>query len=250
MQGKEASYYTKLYNTQDKILEIVAREKLGLYLTGGTALQRFHFDSYRYSDDLDFFLLNNGNSNANAKEFNEFVKSLQDNAIDFTITKQSPYFMQIIISENNLKVDLVNDVVFHEDDFVKLDNGLIIDSIQNIFSNKLETSISRNEIRDLFDIYTILKRTNINISKGFELLSKKTNITPQNVINNIKQKTLNDITDITFKNDAIRDDFVANFKDLINKRLTLETNLQKSPTIAHKPTTHKNHTNDNDGMEL
>lgn len=249
MQEKDEKY-TALYKTQDKILEIVAREKLGLYLTGGTALQRFHFDSYRYSDDLDFFLLNNGEDKANAKEFNTFAQSLKDNAIDFKITKQSPYFMQVITNENNLKVDLVNDVVFHEDDFVKLDNGLIIDSIQNIFSNKLETSISRNEIRDLFDIYTILKRTNINISKGFELLSKKTNITPQNVINNIKQKTLNDITDITFKNDAIRDDFVANFKDLINKRLTLETNLQKSPTIAHKPTTHKNHTNDNDGMEL
>lgn len=43
MQGKEANYYTKLYKTQDKILEIVARENLGLYLTGGTALQRFHF---------------------------------------------------------------------------------------------------------------------------------------------------------------------------------------------------------------
>lgn len=220
MQEKDEKY-TALYKTQDKILEIVAREKLGLYLTGGTALQRFHFDSYRYSDDLDFFLLNNGEDKANAKEFSAFVQSLKNNTIDFTITTQSPYFMQIIINENNLKVDLVNDVVFHEDDFVKLDNGLIIDSIQNIFANKLETSISRNEIRDLFDIYIILKRTNISVSKGFELLGKKTNITPQNVINNIKQKTLNDITDITFKNDSIRDDFVANFKDLINKRLTL-----------------------------
>lgn len=220
MQEKDEKY-TALYKTQDKVLEIVAREKLGLYLTGGTALQRFHFDTYRYSDDLDFFLLNNGEDKANAKEFSAFAQSLKDSAIDFTITTQSPYFMQVIINENNLKVDLVNDVVFHEDDFVKLDNGLIIDSIQNIFSNKLETSISRNEIRDLFDIYIILKRTNISVSKGFELLGKKTNITPQNVINNIKQKTLNDITDITFKNDAIRDDFVANFKDLINKRLTL-----------------------------
>ena len=44
--------YTALYKTQDKILDIVAKEKLGFYLTGGTALQRFHFDSYRYSDDL------------------------------------------------------------------------------------------------------------------------------------------------------------------------------------------------------
>lgn len=223
MQEKDEKY-TALYKTQDKILEIVAREKLGLYLTGGTALQRFHFDSYRYSDDLDFFLLNNGDSNTNAKEFSAFVQSLKDSAIDFTITTQSPYLMQVIINENNLKVDLVNDVVFHEDDFVRLDSGLIIDSIQNIFANKLETSISRNETRDLFDIYTMLKYTSVSVCKGFELLGKKTNIIPNDVINNIKQIELTKMAtfkNVTFKNDSIRDDFVANFKDLINKRLTL-----------------------------
>lgn len=252
MQEKDEKY-TALYKTQDKILEIIAKKNLGLYLTGGTALQRFHFDSYRYSDDLDFFLLNNGDSNANAKEFNEFVKSLQDNAIDFKITTQSPYFMQVIISENNLKIDLVNDVVFHEYDFVKLDNGLMVDGIQNIFANKLETSISRNEARDLFDIYTILKYTSVSVCKGFELLNKKTNIPKESVINNIKQIELTKMAtfkNVTFKNDAIRDDFVANFKDLINKRLTLETNLQKSHTIPHKPNTHKNRTNDSGGMLL
>lgn len=128
MQEKEANYYTKLYKTQDKILDIVVKDNLGFYLTGGTALQRFHFDSYRYSDDLDFFLLNNGEDRANAEEFNEFIESLKDNHIDFKVTKQTPYFTQIIVSENHLKIDLVNDVVFHEDDFVKLDNGLLIDS--------------------------------------------------------------------------------------------------------------------------
>lgn len=223
MQEKDEKYIA-LYKTQDKILEIVAKENLGLYLTGGTALQRFHFDSYRYSDDLDFFLLNNGDSNANAKEFSAFAKSLKDNAIDFKITTQSPYFMQIIINENNLKVDLVNDVVFHEDDFVRLDNGLLIDSIQNIFANKLETSISRNEARDLFDIYTMLKYTSVSVCKGFELLGKKTNIIPNDVINNIKQIELTKMAtfkNVTFRNDSIRDDFVANFKDLIEKRLTL-----------------------------
>ena len=252
MQEKDEKYIA-LYKTQDRILEIVAKENLGLYLTGGTALQRFHFDSYRYSDDLDFFLLNNGDSNANTKEFSAFAQSLKDNAIDFKITTQSPYFMQIIINENNLKVDLVNDVVFHEDDFVKLDNGLLIDSIQNIFANKLETSISRNEARDLFDIYTMLKYTSVSVCKGFELLGKKTNIIPNDVINNIKQIELTKMAifkNVAFKNNAIRDDFVANFKDLIEKRLTLETNLQKFTTIAHKPNPHKNRTNDNGGMEL
>lgn len=35
--------YTALYKTQDKIIDIITKEKLGFYLTGGTALQRFRF---------------------------------------------------------------------------------------------------------------------------------------------------------------------------------------------------------------
>lgn len=38
MQEKDEKY-TALYKTQDKILEIIAKKNLGLYLTGGTALQ-------------------------------------------------------------------------------------------------------------------------------------------------------------------------------------------------------------------
>ncbi|ABS44734.1 conserved hypothetical protein [Campylobacter jejuni subsp. doylei 269.97] len=49
-----------MYKTQDKILDLVAKENLDFYLTGGTALQRFHYNQFRFSDDLDFFLINNG----------------------------------------------------------------------------------------------------------------------------------------------------------------------------------------------
>ncbi|BAM32638.1 nucleotidyl transferase AbiEii/AbiGii toxin family protein [Helicobacter cinaedi] len=65
--------YIRLYKTQDSIIDLVVKENLRFYLTGGTALQRFYFDSYRYSDDLDFFLMDNGTSNANSKEFQKFI---------------------------------------------------------------------------------------------------------------------------------------------------------------------------------
>ena len=179
-----------------------------------------------------------------------FVKALKDNNIDFTITPntaKSPNFRQIIVKENKLKIDLVNDIVFHEDDFVMLENGLKIDSIQNIFANKIETSISRNEIRDLFDIYTILKHTNVSVSKGFELLDKKTNIPKNVVINNIKQIELTKMAtfkNVTFKSNAIRDDFVANFRDLIETRLVLDTNMKKSKEISHKSHNKSNENNE------
>ncbi|MGX2972966.1 nucleotidyl transferase AbiEii/AbiGii toxin family protein, partial [Helicobacter sp. T3_23-1059] len=107
MQEKDEKY-TALYKTQDKILDIVAKEKLGFYLTGGTALQRFHFDLYRYSDDLDLFLIENGYNKTINKEFDTLATLLKDNAIDFTInptTSTLPHFRQIIINENHLKID-------------------------------------------------------------------------------------------------------------------------------------------------
>ena len=39
MQEKEEKY-TALYKTQDKILDIVAKEQLGLYLTGGILIYK------------------------------------------------------------------------------------------------------------------------------------------------------------------------------------------------------------------
>lgn len=219
MQEKEEKYI-QLYKTQDKILDLVAKENLDFYLTGGTALQRFHYNQFRFSDDLDFFLINNGIKNHTPKEFNDFISILQDNNIDFEIKVSNQYFTQLCIKENNLKIDLVNDYVFHEkNDYVKLENGLLIDSIQNIFVNKLETSISRDEPRDLFDIYTILTNNTMNIEKSFDILIKKTNMEPKDIINKLKNIKIEQIqyNKINTKNDFILKDFLQNFHKTIDE---------------------------------
>lgn len=219
MQEKEEKYI-QLYKTQDKVLDLVAKEKLDFYLTGGTALQRFHYNQFRFSDDLDFFLINNGIKNHTPKEFNDFASMLQDNNIDFEIKVSNQYFTQLYIKENNLKIDLVNDYVFHEkNDYVKLENGLLIDSIQNIFVNKLETSISRDEPRDLFDIYTILTNNKMDIEKSFDILIKKTNIDPKDIINKLKNTKIEQIqyNKINTKSDFIIKDFLQNFHKSIDE---------------------------------
>ncbi|MGX2972999.1 hypothetical protein, partial [Helicobacter sp. T3_23-1059] len=89
-----------------------------------------------------------------------------------------------------------------------------------------------------------------SVSKGFDLLCKKTNITPNDVINNIKQIELTKIPtfkNINFKNDTICNDFVSNFKDLISKKLTIDTflkttneyKLNKIPANYSKPKSRK-----------
>ena len=46
--------HEQLYVLQDEVMRAVFSRQLGFYLTGGTALSRFHLN-HRYSDDLDFF---------------------------------------------------------------------------------------------------------------------------------------------------------------------------------------------------
>jgi len=46
--------YKKLYELQDKVLDIIFSTRTIFYLTGGTCLSRFYQEK-RYSDDLDLF---------------------------------------------------------------------------------------------------------------------------------------------------------------------------------------------------
>lgn len=248
MQVREEKYI-QLYKTQDSIIKLVVEENFGFYLTGGTALQRFYFDSYRYSDDLDFFLIDNGTSKADSKEFQKFLDMLDNNNIEYSINISSPYFKQIFLKENHLKIDLVNDFVFHQKDFIKAENGLYLDSLQNIFVNKLETTLSRTEPRDLFDIYTILSNHKIDINKSFKLLGKKTNLEPSAIVENLTNIDTRSINSdkIQVKNAKVLEDFVNNFHNIIshvqdlslsNKQdLALEKMKQKieSVTKTYKP---------------
>ena len=47
--------YKKLYDLQDKVLDVIFQTEQVFYLTGGTCLNRFYHEK-RYSDDLDFFV--------------------------------------------------------------------------------------------------------------------------------------------------------------------------------------------------
>ena len=49
--------YKKLYELQDRVLDVIFTINQDFYLTGGTCLSRFYQEK-RYSDDLDFFTHN------------------------------------------------------------------------------------------------------------------------------------------------------------------------------------------------
>ena len=215
--------YRALYNAQDKILNLLAKSGVGLYLTGGTALNRFILNNYRYSDNLDLFTVEQ--SLGARAEINEFASFLKGNGVKFEILIDSFGFKRLITDEN-LKIDLVYDSTKHIGKFIEK-NGFLIDNIENIFINKLDATYSRDEIRDYFDLYLILKNFDINLYEGYKNLQLKSATTLEEICANMMSFTKLNITKINIhslpvKSNKILNDFKENSQSFFKNYFSLE----------------------------
>ena len=150
----DKSYYNKLYAFQDEIMNIVQRQEVDFYLTGGTALSRCYLN-HRYSDDLDFFT---NKVTDFKKQAQRVVTAIRQDNIKIEIGTASESFFRITVLKNqmHLIIDFVNDLEFHYGGFEAADFFPKIDSWRNILSNKL-SAISRLEPKDVVDTIFIAK---------------------------------------------------------------------------------------------
>lgn len=141
--------FIKLYKLQDLVLDTIFEEETEFYLTGGTCLNRFHYEA-RYSDDLDFF------TNFSST-FHYSIKAIETNlnANNFQISKkvESKDFVRLSIN-NMLQVDFVNDRV-KKIGGLEIKGKLKLDNYINILSNKVTAVLSRDSAKDVFDILLI-----------------------------------------------------------------------------------------------
>ncbi|KKP50684.1 MAG: hypothetical protein UR42_C0024G0010 [Candidatus Roizmanbacteria bacterium GW2011_GWA2_33_33] len=151
------SYYNDtLYPLQNKVLKLIDELQTSFYLTGGTALSRCYFN-HRYSDDLDFFV----NKDLNfAKASEQILSNLMKNFEVEIIIKTESYIS--IKVDKILKIDLVNDVQFRYGELKKKIIFSNVDNVKNILSNKLSALISRDEAKDVVDIWVIAKNNKID----------------------------------------------------------------------------------------
>jgi predicted nucleotidyltransferase component of viral defense system len=149
--------YKHLYQLQDKVLEIVYSKPSEFYLTGGTCLHRFYFEE-RYSDDLDFFTDESPTFAFSIRE----LKSRLSNQFKIQTKVEARDFIRLEVKENKkvLQIDFVNDRVprFGQ---LKTVNKFLIDNPLNILSNKLTAVISRDNPKDIFDIWVIYQNQSI-----------------------------------------------------------------------------------------
>jgi predicted nucleotidyltransferase component of viral defense system len=143
--------YSTLYALQDKVLKSIFQTEKEFYLTGGTCLSRFYYEK-RYSDDLDFFTNHSSRygfavKNCKVALQKEFSVEVQVASKDFTR----------FLIDNALQIDFVNDMSPRYKEPLLLENGYLIDTLENILSNKLTAIMGRDNPKDIFDIYLITK---------------------------------------------------------------------------------------------
>lgn len=145
-------YYDKiLYPLQNKVFEIFKGSPF--YLTGGTALSRGYFN-HRYSDDLDYFVNHNPDFHRIAAlHIDAVLKVFTNVEVDY----KGEYLYRIFVSDEKLKIELVNDVPSHVGRLFNHPVLGIIDSKENILANKLTAIVDRTLPKDMVDIYFLLR---------------------------------------------------------------------------------------------
>lgn len=147
-----------LTSLQQSIFHEFARHeslKRKFYLTGGTALSGFYLH-HRESEDLDFFSENDFD-NQLADKFIDKISRLLKLKANFTQIEDTRIYE--LLKGNNLKVKV--DFNFYPYKRLKKGiriDGVEIDSLLDIATNKLQTMVSRTEVKDFVDLYFLLQK--------------------------------------------------------------------------------------------
>lgn len=206
-----ATSYQKLYELQDKVLEVVFNVENIFYLTGGTCLSRFYQEK-RYSDDLDFFTNNSPRYSFAIKKIKQALAA----KFDLSIEIESKDFTRYKIN-NFLQVDFVNDIDARYKDVVLTKEGYIIDNIENILSNKLTAVIGRDNPKDIFDIYLIWKYYKFDWTEIAQSAHEKAGFSDEELIVRLKSFPRSLLDDIILVDKYFLDDFDNEYPKLVDE---------------------------------
>lgn len=150
-------YRDRLYPLQDVVFAEASVFADEIYLTGGTALARFHFQ-HHLSEDLDFFT-----QNAQLPYIaNDLIARLQHRGLTVAVEQVSSWFVRFFVvdQEVHLKIDMVGDTLL-TGDLVRLPQGIFTNSLVDIGANKIAAFEDRAEVKDVIDLYYICQMVDL-----------------------------------------------------------------------------------------
>ena len=162
---------------QSNVLEFLFEEErigeLGFFLTGGTALAAFHLH-HRISEDLDLFVRRED------LDFGILFRGLSENLKKFgdvEMALASKSFLRIFLHAPNgrwdrLKIEFAREVPAQIASPLTIDH-VIVDSLEDIATNKISAILGRDKPRDLFDLYAVLSGTGLTLDVLFKNVIRK-----------------------------------------------------------------------------
>jgi predicted nucleotidyltransferase component of viral defense system len=191
----DASRYEALYSFQDEALETVFEEALGFYLTGGTALSRFYLH-HRYSDDLDFF---SHDLHAFPDAFRLIYEKAQEKWPGTRIEVDARDFKRLRVARGGvlLKMDFVADRVLRIGLPIAFGN-ISVDTVRNIFSNKICAILGRDEARDIADLIWVSKERSFSWPKAFADAEKKEGFAIENFLYRLSTFPITALNEVPF----------------------------------------------------
>lgn len=235
--------------------------KENMVFKGGTCLKKIHFDDYRFSEDMDFTLLNDEVSNDEIIEnFNATFKevlqasriplSIADGSFDihkdsgsikFKIDYEGPHgkdSIKVDITRGEKMVfDVENRKVFNQYSDLEEEDDFIIKSysLNEVLVEKMAALMGRTIPRDLYDFDYLLEEEGLKLEDVFiEFMIKAENKghDPKNLLAKVSAK------EATFKRDwetslsnQMKKEDLPEFKNLWRKALS---NLKEAINLMEK----------------
>jgi hypothetical protein len=150
MPNPSSFYFDVLYPLQDRVIQVINQADTDFYLSGGTAASRGYLQ-HRFSDDLDYFV----NDDSRFGLWVERIIQALNREWTCEVLMKEERFARLNLLQGNtmLKIEMINDVPARVDG---IENHSVLgrlDSAENILANKVTAILSREEPKDLADVW-------------------------------------------------------------------------------------------------
>lgn len=159
---------------QIEILRLFFGSNFGkqFFLTGGTGLSAFYL-AHRDSKDFDFFSIDPFDGQQIRVVIDEIAQKMGCEVLP-KVTSDTYHEIYLENKQNGWtqRIDIVKEQPKRFGDVVEVD-GIRVDSLENIGSNKITAIFGRLEIKDYIDLYFILTRTKLSFEELFAQARQK-----------------------------------------------------------------------------
>lgn len=159
---------------QIEILRLFFGSNFGkqFFLTGGTGLSAFYL-AHRDSKDFDFFSIDQFDSQQIRVVIDEIAQKMSCEVLS-KITSDTYHEIYLENKQNGWiqRIDIVKEQPRRFGEIIDVD-GVRVDSLENIGSNKITAIFGRLEIKDYIDLYSILTKTKLTFEELFAQARQK-----------------------------------------------------------------------------